>query len=70
MNNGYLIYQAERTMTGTEQRATDTYRGELAASLATLLHAAAAPLRFRLHPRTRAGQASHARHARAGVCVQ
>jgi hypothetical protein len=33
MNIGYLIYQAERPMSGAEQRAADDRRGELAAAL-------------------------------------
>ena len=33
-NNGYVIYQAERTKTATEQREIDRSAGELAASVA------------------------------------
>jgi len=32
MNNGYLIYQAERTKSSTEQRAIDRGTGEFAAA--------------------------------------
>jgi hypothetical protein len=46
MNTGYLIYQAERTIAGSEQREVDITTGELAASLARRLHSLAAPLRF------------------------
>jgi hypothetical protein len=38
MNNGYLLYQAERTPSRAEQRAADARRGELARSLSQLLH--------------------------------
>jgi hypothetical protein len=37
MSFGYMIYQAERTMSRAEQRAADTRRGELAAALSCLL---------------------------------
>ena len=37
MNFGYMIYQAERTMSRAEQHAADTQRGELAAALSRLL---------------------------------
>jgi len=38
MNLGYLTYQAERTPSRAEQRAADAQRGELARTLAGLLH--------------------------------
>lgn len=47
MNTGYLIYQAERTMTTAEQREVDAARAKLAASLTRLWHSLAAPLRSR-----------------------
>jgi len=47
MNNAYMIYQAERTMTAAEQRAADRRNGELAAYLAGVWHSLTAPLRFR-----------------------
>jgi hypothetical protein len=47
MNTGYLIYQAERTMTAAEQRAVDATHAELAAALTRLWRALAAPLRSR-----------------------
>ena len=47
MNTGYLIYQAERTMTCAEQQRVDATHAELAASLARLWRALAAPLRSR-----------------------
>ncbi len=47
MNTGYLIYQAERTMTAAEQQRVDATHAELAASLARLWRALAAPLRSR-----------------------
>ena len=47
MNTGYLIYQAERTMTAAEQRAVDATHAELAAALTRLGRALAAPLRSR-----------------------
>lgn len=45
MNTGYLIYQAERTRTGAEQREVDATHAELAASLTRLWHSLTAPLR-------------------------
>ena len=47
MNTGYLIYQAERTMTAAEQRTVDATHAELAASFARLWRLLAAPLRSR-----------------------
>ena len=47
MNNAYMIYQAERTMTAAEQRAADRRNGELAAYLAGVWHSLTAPLRIR-----------------------
>jgi hypothetical protein len=47
MNTSYLIYQAERTMTAAEQREVDATHAALAASLARLRRALAAPLRSR-----------------------
>jgi hypothetical protein len=44
MNTGYLIYQAERPRSGTEQRAVDARNGQLAASVGRGLHAFATPL--------------------------
>jgi hypothetical protein len=40
MNIGYLIYQAERPLSGTEQRAVDASRGEIARGLSRLFHLA------------------------------
>jgi hypothetical protein len=51
MNAGYLIYQAERTMSTAEQRAADRGAAELARSLGHLWRSAAAP--FRRARRTR-----------------
>jgi hypothetical protein len=36
MNNGYLIYQAERPLSRTELRAVDAARGEVARGLSRL----------------------------------
>ena len=47
MNTGYLIYQAERTMTCAEQQRVDATNAELAASLSRLWRALAATLRSR-----------------------
>jgi hypothetical protein len=57
MNTGYLIYQAERTMTCADQREVDAIHAELAASLTRLWRALAAPLRSRPggRPGTRRG---------------
>jgi hypothetical protein len=38
MNHGYLLYQAERTVSRAEQCAADARRGELAHALSGLLH--------------------------------
>ncbi len=46
MNTGYLIYQAERSMTAAEQRRVDDYNGRLAASVARRVHSFAAHLNF------------------------
>ena len=45
MNTGYLIYQAERTMTAAEQREVDASHAELAAAVSRLWRSLAAPLR-------------------------
>ena len=37
MNISYMVYQAERIPSRTEQRAVDAQRGELARTLASLL---------------------------------
>jgi hypothetical protein len=47
MNTGYLIYQAERTMTSAQQREVDATHAEMAASLSRLWRSLAAPLRSR-----------------------
>lgn len=65
MNNGYLIYQAERTMSGAEQRAADAYRGELAAALATVPRSLAGRLRSRSRSRSR-----RELKAQAGACAR
>ena len=44
MNTGYLIYQAERSMTAAEQRRVDDQNGKLAASVTRRVHSFAAPL--------------------------
>jgi hypothetical protein len=44
MNPGYLIYQAERSMTAAEQRRIDEHNGMLAASVARRVRSFAAPL--------------------------
>jgi hypothetical protein len=46
MNPGYLIYQAERSMTAAEQRRIDEHNGMLAASVARRVRSFAAPLNF------------------------
>jgi hypothetical protein len=46
MNTGYLIYQAERTMSTAEQRSADRGAAELARSLGSLWRSAAAPFRW------------------------
>jgi len=46
MNTGYLIYQAERSMTAAEQRRIDEHSGKLAASVTKRVHSFAAPLNF------------------------
>jgi len=46
MNNGYLMYQAERTMSTAEQQAADRAAAELARSLSGLWRSAAAPFRW------------------------
>lgn len=38
MTYGYMIYQAERPISPTEQRAVDAQQGELARSISRLLH--------------------------------
>jgi hypothetical protein len=45
MNTSYLIYHAERTKSGAEQREADRAAGELAASLSRLWRWLAAPRR-------------------------
>jgi hypothetical protein len=47
MSIGYLIYQAERPKTATEQRRIDAANGRQAASSARLLHSAASDVRGR-----------------------
>ena len=47
MNTGYLIYQAERSLTAAEQRRVDEQNGKLAASVARRVHSFAAPLKLR-----------------------
>jgi hypothetical protein len=37
MNIGYMIYQAERTLSAAEQRTADAQRGALARNLSLLL---------------------------------
>jgi hypothetical protein len=49
MNTGYLIYQAERTITTAEQREFDRRNGELAAAVSRRWQALAGALRFRGH---------------------
>ena len=46
MNTAYLVYQAERTMSATEQRAADREAAELARSLGRLWRSAAASFRW------------------------
>ena len=46
MNTGYLIYQAERSMTAAGQRRVDDHNGKLAASVARRVHSFAAPLKL------------------------
>ncbi len=46
MNTGYLIYQAERSMTAAEQRRVDDHNGKLAASVARRVHSFAGPLKL------------------------
>jgi hypothetical protein len=46
MNTGYMIYQAERSRTATEQREVDRRNGELAASLSRRWRALAGALRL------------------------
>ena len=64
MNTGYLIYQAERTMTAAEQRAVDATHAELAAALTRLWRALAAPLRSRRGARRGASE-GHGTNRRA-----
>jgi hypothetical protein len=47
MNTGYLIYQAERPRSTTEQRQVDIAHAELARSVSRRWHALTAPLRTR-----------------------
>lgn len=51
MNNGYLIHQAERTRSRTEQQDIDATNARIAASIGRLWQAVAAPVRGlgRLH---------------------
>jgi hypothetical protein len=60
MNIGYLIYQAERPLSRTEQHAADTRHGELAKGISRLLHrkraAAAASTAATARPVAAAGQ--------------
>jgi hypothetical protein len=60
MNLGYLIQQAERTPSRTEQRAADAMRGELARTLSGLLHP-------RIHPRRGTDRPGHASSAAVTV---
>jgi hypothetical protein len=43
MTPNYMVYQAEGTRTAAEQREADRCAGEMAASLAALLHALGKP---------------------------
>jgi hypothetical protein len=56
MNTGYLIYQAERTMTTAEQREVDASNARLVASLSRPWRSLAAPLRSRRRARRHGGQ--------------
>jgi hypothetical protein len=47
MNTGYLIYQAERPRSTTEQRQVDIAHAELASSASRRWRALTAPLRAR-----------------------
>lgn len=60
MNPGYLIYQAERSMTAAEQRRVDEGNGKLAASVARRVHSFAAPLNLlrRVHNGRRGSRAT------------
>ncbi len=44
MNTGYLIYQAERPLSGAEQRRVDIAHAELARAASRRWHALTAPL--------------------------
>lgn len=57
MNTGYLIYQAERTMSPAQQREADIANAHLVASIASAWRALTGPRRSRRRaPRRPAGQ--------------
>jgi hypothetical protein len=56
MNTGYLIYQAERPRSTTEQRQVDIAHAELARSVSRRWQALTAPLRGRRLTGRRAGR--------------
>jgi hypothetical protein len=53
MNSGYLIYQAERTMTPAEQREVDIWHAQFAAAISRLWHSLTTPPRRRGRPSRR-----------------
>jgi hypothetical protein len=67
MNTGYLIYQAERPRSTTEQRQVDIAHAELARAASRRWHALTAPLRARRRPGRRAGLAAEYRATEYGA---
>jgi hypothetical protein len=61
MNTGYLIYQAERPRSTTEQRQVDIAHAELARAVSRRWHALTAPLRARRLTGRRPGLAAEYR---------
>jgi hypothetical protein len=69
MNTGYLIYQAERPRSTTEQWQVDIAHGELARAVSRRWHALTAPLRARRRPGRPAGHPAGYRTAPQAECL-